>query len=133
MTSRSTSRPKRRVLVVDDDETIRRTYTRILRATCEVVDVSSGEAGLARLEAGERFDAVLCDYQLGRGMDGIAFITRARDLDPEQWRRIALVAGSTPSAADARTLPRPPLAKPLEASELRAVVDALAAPKGDDR
>ena len=68
-----------RVLVVDDDPTIGNTVARVLRAH-EVVLLSSPRAALARIEAGERFDVVLCDLMMPEltGMELHERIARVR-------------------------------------------------------
>jgi CheY-like chemotaxis protein len=56
-----------RVLVVDDDELIRRVMTASLDGRAHVVGLASAMAALARLQT-ERFDVVLSDAELGDGV-----------------------------------------------------------------
>jgi two-component system, cell cycle sensor histidine kinase and response regulator CckA len=66
----------RRVLVVEDDEAVRRVTTRILeRAGIEVVAVASAEAGLDELSRPHAFDLLLTDLVLP-GMSGRALVDR---------------------------------------------------------
>jgi signal transduction histidine kinase len=68
-----------RVLVVDDDETDRRHYQRMLArhafGTCEIHHTADGTAGLAALRA-QRFDCVLLDFNLP-DMTGLEFLANA--------------------------------------------------------
>jgi CheY-like chemotaxis protein len=116
---------KWRVLVVDDDAAIRRTYARVLRTIGDVTEASTGEAALARITAGERFDAIVCDLSLGAGMGGIALVERVAAIDPAQWRKIVVIAGTTPTSDEEKTLPHPSLAKPVQTDDLREIVERI--------
>lgn len=64
----------KRILVVDDSGTIRKAIRRILEAMEYAVhEAADGEAALAALEAGESFEAVVCDIDMPV-MDGLAFL-----------------------------------------------------------
>lgn len=68
-----------RVLVVDDEESIRRIAVRTLtRAGFEVVEAENGERAIAVLNAGDNplmVDAILCDIQMPKinGHEAIAY------------------------------------------------------------
>ncbi|HEX7702767.1 MAG TPA: response regulator, partial [Kofleriaceae bacterium] len=69
-----------RVLIADDDPTLRKMLTRLLkRASFEVVDVDSGRAALAELSA-KRFDVVLSDIHMPDG-DGLELLRSVRRVD----------------------------------------------------
>lgn len=69
--------PVARVLIVDDDDGLRRRLRLFLaQHSIELVEASSGEAGLAVLQS-SRFDAVLLDVVMP-GMDGIEVVQRIR-------------------------------------------------------
>ncbi|MDP2795457.1 MAG: response regulator [Sulfurisoma sp.] len=85
-----------RVLIVDDEEAILNALRRLLRiAPCtygrlsyrlEVETFSSPVAALAR--AGEAsFDLVLSDYRMPE-MDGVAFLSRVKELQPDAERLV---------------------------------------------
>ena len=62
-----------RVLIVDDDESLRESLELVLAAEgFEVVTAADGVAALGRLEASS-FDVVLCDVRMP-GMDGIELL-----------------------------------------------------------
>jgi EAL domain-containing protein (putative c-di-GMP-specific phosphodiesterase class I)/CheY-like chemotaxis protein len=69
-----------RVLVVDDDDQIRRVIARTLRkAELAVVDVDSGLKAIAQLEAGS-FDVILSDVHMPDG-DGLELLRAVRRID----------------------------------------------------
>lgn len=70
-----------RVLVIDDDATVRRAYQRSLQTVrCDVDTAASGEDGL-RILAGRPFDVVLLDLRMP-GMDGMAVLQAAKQTSP---------------------------------------------------
>jgi CheY-like chemotaxis protein len=69
---------RRRLLVVDDNEANRRMMEAMLGAFgCDTVLAEGGEAALALLRQGERFDAVLLDINMP-GLDGVATLAGIR-------------------------------------------------------
>ena len=80
-----------RVLVVDDDALVASAVKRTLREHDVVVQGRARDA-LAQLQAGERFDVVLCDLMMPdlTGMDLYEAVLR---LDPAQASRMVFVTG----------------------------------------
>ena len=78
----ATSERLGRVLVVDDEESIRRIVVRSLtRSGYEVVEADNGEHAIAALNAGDNplmVDAILCDIQMPKinGHEAIAYFRR---------------------------------------------------------
>jgi response regulator RpfG family c-di-GMP phosphodiesterase len=71
-----------RILVVDDEETIRLALGRFLRARAyEVEAVPSGAAALAAIAPG-RFALMLCDVRMP-GINGVDVVAQAHALDPD--------------------------------------------------
>jgi len=73
-----------RILVVDDEAIIRKSFEKALERHAdryEVVGVESGEAAVERLEA-ESFDLVFTDLKMP-GMDGVGVIREAKRLRPQ--------------------------------------------------
>ncbi len=69
-----------KILVIDDDEgQLRLAERRLGRLGFDVVGQASAADGLARLESGERFDAIALDHYLP-GMDGLQILARIRTL-----------------------------------------------------
>ncbi len=72
-----------RILVVDDEETIREIVSSMLGgAHFQTRQAASGIEALAILESGEDFDLVLSDLMMAE-MDGIALLERAKERYPD--------------------------------------------------
>jgi excisionase family DNA binding protein len=86
-----------RVLVVDDEASIRELLTRTLALTeYEVEAVADGQLGLARLRLAA-YDLLIADLRMP-GMDGLTLIREARRLQPTL--RVIIITGySTESSA----------------------------------
>ena len=74
-----------RVLVVDDDLAIRRALARELRSDFEVTLVPDYEQAVAQL-GGPPFAAVITDYELGPGPDGLSLLTLVAERTTEVLR-----------------------------------------------
>lgn len=84
-----------RILLIDDDQTIRHLYRDVLRASGEdVVDVGSAEEGLDLLIRGEKFDCVVTDIMMARmdGWDLLATIRQRLKLSDTQLPVIVVSA-----------------------------------------
>jgi PAS domain S-box-containing protein len=129
------SRPARRarVLVIDDEPLVRKTIERSLLDQHDVVCAASATEAVARIEAGERFDLVLCDLMMPE-MTGMAVEARLRETAPGMARRMAFLSGGafTVEAADfLRTVgPHRTIEKPFLPDDLRRRVRALLAAMG---
>lgn len=112
---------KPRVLVVEDDPLIRRTYDRVLASGYDITACATGDEALNALRT-DRFDAVVSDIDVP-GLTGIELLksVRATDLDVP----VVLVTGSPSieSAQDAVNYGAfSYLTKPVAPSALRDVV-----------
>jgi len=75
--------PNDRILVVDDEETIREIVSSMLGgAHFQTRQAASGIEALAILESGDEFDLVLSDLIMAE-MDGIALLERAKERYPD--------------------------------------------------
>jgi response regulator RpfG family c-di-GMP phosphodiesterase len=75
--------PNDRILVVDDEETIREIVSSMLGgAHFHTRQAASGIEALAILESGDEFDLVLSDLMMAE-MDGIALLERAKERYPD--------------------------------------------------
>jgi CheY-like chemotaxis protein len=130
------SSDKLRVLLVDDEELVRRCTARSL-ASFEIVTASGGAEALAILSGDADFDAVLSDVMMPC-MTGPEFFERCYDRYPELAQHFVFASGD-PSTARRQLLravqrvgaDRVPilLAKPSSREELRHALCAAAAHK----
>ena len=118
-----------RVLVVDDEPRVLAALRRALLEAHDVVDVTSGRTALALLDAGERFDVVLCDLTLVEGAGGAPFVEALSAARRELAARIVLMTarglGHEAREIVQRTSGRV-LSKPFDTAGARAMVDEVA-------
>lgn len=82
-----------RVLVIEDDDSIRHMLCQMLRRLkiTQLVEAENGEAGLQRVhEAVPAFDLVICDWNMPR-LNGLEFMARARE--HQAGLKILMVSG----------------------------------------
>ena len=73
---------KARVLVVDDEDVVRRSYAAVLgEANCDVRSAADGDAGIAAMEA-QPSDVVLLDLRMP-GIDGMSVLKTFKRRWPE--------------------------------------------------
>jgi DNA-binding NtrC family response regulator len=115
-----------RLLLVDDEPTLRRVIGRALvKAGFEVTHAPDGRSALEQLQK-ERFDAVISDIRMP-SMNGLQLLERLLEDDPDM--PIVLMSGSTEvessrAAAELGAfdyLPKPLVLADLQRSALRAV------------
>jgi putative two-component system response regulator len=110
------------LLVVDDDEAVRRTFALILsRAGYSIDTACSGEDAIEALGR-EQFAAVLCDVRMP-GIDGLTVLRHARALDPEvSLVVVSAVDDAATALAALRAGASEYLTKPIERQALEATV-----------
>jgi len=112
-----------RILVLDDEEMIVRTLTRMLREH-EVHGTTSAREALSLLEAGQEFDLILSDLMMPT-MSGMAFYEHLLARHPAYTSRVVFVTGGamTPRMeAFLQSLPNRHLEKPFDKKALLEVV-----------
>jgi CheY-like chemotaxis protein len=113
-----TTRPNAKVLVVDDEEVVRRSHLRVLTSvSCDVEAVNDGEQALAAMEA-KPYDLVLLDLRMP-GIDGMMVLRTMKERWPES--EVIVITGypSFESAKEAVRLGAfQYLAKPLAPGEV---------------
>jgi two-component system NtrC family sensor kinase len=123
------SKPSYRVLVVDDEETIRLLLKDILE-----MDGHSVEIGASGIEAWQRLDAeagppdvIITDMKMP-GMDGATFYRELRERDPLLASRIVFITGDTVSPDTREFLQQvsnPVLSKPFKIAPLRDAMEEV--------
>lgn len=105
----------------------------MLSTSFDVRGVPSAQAAFALLDAGESFDVVMCDMQLGGDFDGRDFLERAIVRYPAILRHMVLMSGDPPpDDAFGRATARRWLTKPFTTEDLLALLDLLHEPDGVD-
>ena len=119
----------RKVLVVDDDPVVRKSFDRVLSSKgYAVITAENGEEALRKLR-GEKYDIVYTDIRMP-GMDGLEVAEQVRARRP--WTPVVIITGYGTEAAEARAeaagvssfLHKPLTPEMIEGSAR----DALAAP-----
>ena len=111
-----------RILVVDDDVPVASATARLLRGGDTEVETSPRRV-LERLQAGERFDLILCDVRMP-DMNGPELLEAVRGQAPELARVFVFMTGAVDerSEADLARLGVPVLQKPFDRISLRRFV-----------
>jgi CheY-like chemotaxis protein len=115
------------ILVIDDDDMVRRSVVRVLRRKYTVVDLPDAESALAMIERGARYDAILCDLHLG-AMSGRELLLALHRVAPAQANRLVILSGSPRSAIAGAFLDAVAtrfLEKPATVAEIDAMVAGL--------
>jgi PAS domain S-box-containing protein len=122
-------RPRKRILCIDDEPDMGDTFVRMLGRQHDVTFESDATRAVARLRAGERYDAIICDIMMP-SMNAMEFYRALRDVAPELTERCGFVTGGTftPAArAFVDALPRSRLLeKPFARDTMSAFVLRLA-------
>ena len=117
-----------RVLVIDDDDLVRRTIARALRMRCNMEDVASAEEALERIRAGTRYEMIILDLSLPSGMSARSFCAEIEARDAVQAARIVIYTGSAKTADDqhflASRMPRV-IMKPASTSTILEMLDVF--------
>jgi CheY-like chemotaxis protein len=116
-----------RVLVIDDERLITQVVRRTLTPDHDVVTLDNAAEALRRLEAGERYDAIVCDLMMP-GLTGMDFHARVlRDFADLADKIVFFTGGAfTPRAREfLRSVPNQRVDKPVAGYELRQVINAI--------
>lgn len=111
-----------RILIVDSDPIVRSQLVQLLSRDYDVSIAENGQDALVRLEAGHRFDLILCDPAMPR-MSGAALLQSLRRIDPGQADRVVLVTANPAEGTAASRHYH--VAKPFRASVLKGLVDQV--------
>lgn len=121
------TRPRPRVLVVDDEENLRLSLGQILGVDHDVTLCANAADALREITAGTRFDAVLCDLHMPR-MGGVDLYEALAAQHPEVLPRVAFLTGGAFTARSREFFDRvqpPRLEKPFTVPELRELLRTL--------
>ncbi len=121
------ARRRARVLLIDDDPALRRALTRLLRAHHVIVEADGGSGGIAALDSGAGFDAVLCDLMMP-DLDGPAVYEHMARTRPDLLDHLAFLSGGAFTPRVRRFLDEVPtqvVEKPASREALLRVIDGL--------
>jgi two-component system NtrC family sensor kinase len=120
-----------RVLVVDDDEMLRKAYLRLLGRSCGVTLVESAEAALDAINEGDPFDVILIDVGLP-GANGVDLYQRIAETHAELTDRVVFVTGNDSRDREPFAMADcvPTLSKPFQAAELEQLIESIAMRRG---
>lgn len=123
-----------RVLVVDDDPNVLAGIQRVAGRHFEIEGLTSGDAAVRLLERGERYAAIVSDLRM-TGIDGIAFLERARELS--RWTPRIMLTGHADQTVLMDAINRASVAgflrKPVPVAEFIAAVQKAIADAGAAR
>ncbi len=114
-----------RVLVVDDEGLIRNALRRSLAHEHDVTAANDGFDALELIEAGARFDVILCDLKMP-GMNGADLLGAIAELDGGQADRMLFITGDSSDLA-ARVSDHIVIGKPFDPKCVRKLVHDTAA------
>jgi CheY-like chemotaxis protein len=122
--------PLPRLLIIDDDPQIRRVFVRMLGRHFAIECAVSGEEGLAMIDGGAVFDAILTDLNLP-GMSGRGIYDALLRRSKATAARLLIITGTLPSANDpfAAMLGDRYLIKTCTSAELTAALYEVALPR----
>lgn len=114
-----------RVLVIEDEETLRRALVRRLSKTYEVDSAATVDEGLQRLDGVHApFDLILCDLVMPE-KDGRDFFEGLLRLRPEYREKVVFMTGGAFTSRISEfmnTVLRPVLRKPFKLADIQAVL-----------
>jgi len=116
-----------RVLVIDDEQAVGRSIALLLAPDYDVTAVTRAKEALAKIGAGERFDAIVCDVMMPE-MTGIDFYAQ---LSPELRGRTLFLTGGAFTEQTQQFLAnatRPHLDKPFSEQQLRRAIESVRTP-----
>ncbi len=118
------SRARLRILLIDDEPNILKSYERALGAGHDLVLANHGEEALDAIHAQSHFDLVVCDLSMPT-MSGMQLFERVRELAPALTSRFVFATGGATQKSVEQflaALPNQVLEKPFEMRVLRELV-----------
>ncbi len=124
-----------KVLLVDDEATVRKVLAEAMRKMGHSVDTArDGNVALKMLKR-ERYDCVVSDVRMPR-MDGPTLLEAIRQMNPELARRFIFISGDSVNPKTQTYLSKlgtPYLVKPFDPSELGKHIQAILGSEGRQR
>jgi len=118
---------RRQILIIDDDPFVARSLERALQLQYNVTVSATATDAIARIEAGDHFDIVLCDLNMP-GMSGMSFHEWLSRRNSQLSRCTGYMTGGAiheSTRAFVKSMGNRCLAKPFQRAKLLAFVDLL--------
>lgn len=115
---------RKRILVVDDEPAVVRTVERLLSQEHDVIGLLHAREALEKIQAGQRFDAILCDLLMPE-MTGMSLYRELQKVAPDQAERMIFITGGafTPDASEfIKTVKNPHMEKPFNIPQLKEIL-----------
>ena len=121
----------KKILVIDDESSIRKSFVLALEDVCEVETAESGEEGVKK--AKQKFDIIFCDLKMP-GLSGVETVRLIRKKD-KKTPIFIVTAFSKAYAADLKQLQNDKIefqvmSKPLPSEQIVAVVEGVLGGRG---
>jgi signal transduction histidine kinase len=119
------ARRRGKILVIDDESMILKAVFRVLSPQHEVITMEEGQKAFEQINAGERFDVILCDLMMPQ-MTGMELYDKISEVAQEQASRIIFFTGGafTPMARDfLKKTPNLCIEKPFEIASLEKLIN----------
>ncbi|GMV08511.1 MAG TPA: response regulator [Gemmatimonadaceae bacterium] len=116
----------RRILIVDDEETIRLALSKFLRS--RGFDVETAESGMTALEhlGSASYSLMLCDIRMP-GMSGLELVPRVRELHPDMAIMMLSAVNDAPTASESMSAGAMEyLTKPVDLQDLLDAIERVA-------
>lgn len=116
----------KRVLVVDDEETIRLALSKFLRTRGFVTETAESAATAQAMLEREPYSVMLCDIRMP-GMSGLDLVPRARELHPDIAVIMLSAVNDVPTATESISVGAMEyLTKPVDLLDLLAAIERVA-------
>ena len=116
------------VLIIEDDNAVRKAYTKALEGTGYRVTAVANGVDAFRILKKQQFDALVCDVALP-GLEGTTFFQHLSERYPGQANRVLFVTGYAKDANTKKLLEhtgRPYLSKPVDVDKFVIAVTQVA-------
>lgn len=116
-----------RVLIVDDDKEVLGMFHSIVARKFEVSSYSDSREALKALQAGEKFDCIVCDLMMPN-IGGMEFYQKLKEISPDQQNKIIFVTGGSFTSVTDQFLRTPGLLfieKPVSFKDLLKAIENL--------
>ena len=116
------------MLLIDDDEMVRRSYRRVLEQHHEVIEATGGKHALGILVRDREFDILLCDLMMP-DCDGTMLYETLGKMAPRLRDRMVFISGGAFTARAKGFVTRTGvsvLQKPIDCQELLGAVEQMA-------